>query len=478
MGRILKPSEINNLRNNEPMEKFLVQVIKGDVVLVLGHEDVLKEELCGGNVRKYLENDFFSYKNDQEPNLHLPYSTFDEYYYQGADLEKMKRDIVKSLSKENFAFNIDELSNKLVRLLEKKYFRLVLTTTYDQYIETIMRKIWEDDLRVLNIFDVGNKFDLEKEELENKHLIRPTLYYIFGRANDDSDFAVIENDYMKVIKRWLGEKSPDNLLTYIRNKSILSLGTKFDDWLFRFFWFALHGDNRSRLNGRHGDIPVNRHVNGTVAISFNKESETDRKLEKYLNREDIRHERNTGEMIDYLLENLEKAETQYRRESCKLGDIFLSYDSSSYDTVRHLFYYLNSKGYKVWFDRHPDPKQGIAPGDSYDINIQKAIGQCQIFIPVIGRTIKNILEDNDTSYHYFMDIEWTLAQARYNVNSEHDKMEIIPFCIDGIDLKDVHPHPKQEKKFDFIRSKSASNSYTQENLNKFICTINQILRKS
>lgn len=477
MGRIPKPSEINNLLNNEPMEKFLVQVIKGDVVLVLGHENVLKDELCGGNVRKYLENDFFSYKNDQNPNLHLPYNTFDEYYYQGADLEKMKRDIVKSLSPEQYCFNIEELSTNLVKLLETKYFRLVLTTTYDQYIETVMRNIWGENLRVLNIFDIGNKFDLEKEELENKHLIRPTLYYIFGRANEDSDFAVIENDYMKVIKKWLGEKAPNNLLTYIRNKSILLLGTKFDDWLFRFFWFALHGDNRSRFNGRHGDIPMNGHLNGTVAISFNKESETDRKLEKYLNREDIRHERNTCEMINYLLDNLDKAERQYRKENCKLGDIFLSYDSSSYDTVRHLFYYLISKGYKVWFDRHPDVKQGIAPGDSYDRNIRRAIGQCQIFIPIIGQSIKEILTENDKSFHYFRNVEWKLAQSRYNVNSEHDKMEVIPYCIDGIDLKDVHPHAEQEEQFAFISSKSAANSYTQENLNKFIVTINQILKK-
>lgn len=390
----------------------------------------------------------------------------------------MKRDIVKSLSPEQYNFNIDELSPNLVDLLSTKYFRLVLTTTYDQYIETVMRKIWGENLRILNIFDIGNKFDFDMEELENKHLIRPTLYYIFGRANEDSDFAVIENDYMKVIKKWLGEQTPNNLLTYIRNKSILSLGTKFDDWLFRFFWFALHGDNRSRFNGRHGDVPVNRHLNGTVAISFNKESETDRKLEKYLNREDIHHERNTSEMIDYLLKNLGKAEVQYRKENCKSGDIFLSYDSSSYDTVRHLFYYLNSKGYKVWFDRHPDAQHGIAPGDSYNTNIQKAIGQCQIFIPIIGQKVKDILTYNDKCFHYFRDYEWQLAQSRYNVNSEHDKMEIIPFCIDGIDLKDVHPHAEQEMIFNFISSKSAANSYTQENLNKFIKKIDQILKKS
>ena len=46
----------------------------------------------------------------------------------------------------------------------------------------------------------------------------------------------IENDAIKVTEKWFCDK-PDNLLTFLSNKTILALGTKFDDWLFRFFWF-------------------------------------------------------------------------------------------------------------------------------------------------------------------------------------------------------------------------------------------------
>jgi len=460
MGRIINPSEI---KKPTILDDLITKIIKGEVVLILGHEHILQDHLSGGDLIKQMTNDFFAYKHDKNKNFNSVYQSFNDYYYRGADLTVMKQEIAESISEGNYSFSHDDYSPIVYELLKKKCFKVVLTTTFDYYAETIMREIWGDNLRILNIFDDKNDFD---EEESWRTDIQPTLYYVFGRAEKGKDFTVVERDAMNVIQKWLGDSAPKQFCKYINNKSLLALGTKFDNWLFRFFWYAMHRDIK-RLN------------EGQVAISLQKESEVESKLSNFLENERIPNS-SINEVADLILRNIDNRETDFRKDNGHFTDVFISYSSSSYDTVKHLFYSLQNEGIRVWFDRND-----LNAGDTHKQIIINAINKCKVFIPVITTPVKEILaeqlntdvslnEDNP-QFHYFRDVEWNTARSRWILQNSgsgfDDKFKILPFCMEGLTLKDISIHETQKELVDFMTSSSAGDNRTLANYKKYLSSL-------
>lgn len=465
MGRIINPSEI---KKTTILDDLITKIIKGEVVLILGHEHILQDHLSGGDLLKQMTKDFFSYKQEKDKNFNSVYQSFNEYYYRGADLTVMKQEIVESISKENYSFPKEDYSPVVYELLKKKCFKVVLTTTFDYYAETIMKEIWGDNLRVLNIFDDKNDFD---EEESWKTDIQPTLYYVFGKAEKGKDYTVVERDAMNVIQKWLGDSAPKQFCKYINNKSLLALGTKFDDWLFRFFWYAMHRDIK-RLN------------EGQVAISLQKESEVESRLSNFLENEKIPNS-SLDELTDLILRNIDNREKEFRKENGQYTDVFISYSSSSYDTVKHLFYSLQSEGIRVWFDQ-----SDLNVGDAHMQKIINAINKCKVFIPVITTPIREILSEQintDISlneghpqFHYFRDVEWNAARSRWvlqkNSTDPDGKFKILPFCMEGLTLKDISIHETQKELVDFMTSSSAGDNRTLANYKKFLTSLKAALK--
>ncbi len=464
MGRIINPSEIKKITI---LDDLITKIIKGEVVLILGHEHMLQEHLSGGDLQKQMTRDFFSYKHDKDINFNSIYQSFNDYYYRGADLTVMKQEIAESISKENYSFSKEDYSPVVYELLKKKYFRVVLTTTFDYYAETIMKEIWGDKLRVLNIFDDKNDFG---EEESWKTDIQPTLYYVFGRAEKGKDYTVVERDAMNVIQKWLGDSAPKQFCEYISKKSLLALGTKFDDWLFRFFWYAMHRDIK-RLN------------DGQVAISLQKENEVECRLSNFLENEKIPNS-SIYEVVNLILRDTDNREIDFRKDNGQYTDVFISYTSSSYDTVKHLFYSLQSEGIRVWFDQ-----SDLNAGAAHKQKIINAINKCKVFIPVITTPIKEILSEQintDISlnechpqFHYFRDVEWNVARARWvlqKVDSGLDnKFKILPFCMEGLTMKDICIHESQKELVDFMTSSSAGDNRTLANYKKFLSSLKAAL---
>ena len=465
MGRIINPSEI---KKTTILSDLITKIIKSEVVLILGHEHILQDYLSGGDLLKQMTMDFFSYKHDKDKNFNSVYQSFNEYYYRGADLAVMKQEIAESISKENYSFSKEDYSPIVYELLKKKCFKVVLTTTFDYYAETIMREIWGDKLRVLNIFDEKNDFD---EEESWKTDIQPTLYYVFGRAERGKDYTVVERDAMNVIQKWLGDSAPKQFCKYINSKSLLALGTKFDDWLFRFFWYAMHRDIK-RLN------------EGQVAISLQKESEVESRLSNFLENEKIPNS-SINELVDLILRNIDNREIEFRKDNGQYTDVFISYTSSSYDTVKHLFYSLQSEGIKVWFDQ-----SDLNAGDSHKQKIINAINKCKVFIPIITSPVKEILSEELSAecslnekhpqFHYFRDVEWSTARSRWvlqeNSSDPNEKFKILPFCMEGLTIKDVRIHESQKELVDFMTSSSVGDNKTLANYKKFLSSLKAALR--
>ena len=467
MGSLCLPNHVNLASTNptaETIDDLLTEIVKGKVVLVLGHEGILNESLSkGGNVKDYMYQSFIGFMKKKDPEFNVSCKDINDYFYRiHPDLTELKDDIVSSLSPGSFSFSDEnDYSPLLFELLKRKYFRLVLTTTYDYYVEAMMEKAWGKKPRVLSIYDAKN--DIEKSEIGQME-IEPTLYYVFGRAETNKDYVLIENDAMKVTEKWFSDK-PENLLSYLGDKTILAMGTKFDDWLFRFFWFMLHRDIRMLRRGK-------------VAISLNpNDSESDKKLCQYLDNEKIRH-LSMSQTIRKILDGYDTAEQRFLDDCHKQNcNIFISYHSPDFESVKHFFCsldeYVNKERIRthIWFDKNPEVEQGLKPGDEFMDKIRNAINQCSVFVPVITRSVQSILEREGKQYHFFLDDEWEQALSRKNLGNPHKPIHIIPICLDGLEYDNIHPNEEHQHIWDLIKSESVGTSKTIIEYKKYLSTI-------
>ena len=142
-----------------------------------------------------------------------------------------------------------------------------------------MRHIWGDHLRVVNFDDMNSLRDFRNAiagyrgaRIYNE----PTLFYIFGKAvrEESKKYVHTDDDAIQIIEKWMQLEKNDPVLNLIRSKKILTLGCKFDNWYFRFFWYILKRE-------------INRFGEGQVAFMLDSNNLADDKLGKFLRRSRI-----------------------------------------------------------------------------------------------------------------------------------------------------------------------------------------------
>lgn len=400
MGRIAN----NNIKTAGSAGNLLTdlccRIYQGEYILVLGDDIVLRSEYGGGNSREYILKEFL---NDYNERNHTACSSIH-------GIPNLKGRLKEFLSSGNWEYDFDtEASPELVSLLSTKCFRVVLTTTFDQYIEKIMRNIWKDELRVMSIYDTrGADAFLQKSEYSE---VPPTLFYAFGKAGlRYDDFTLTENDAIKVISRWLSKDAPNDMIRYIADKKVLAIGCKFEDWFFRFFWYCLRQD-------------IDK-LSGDVAISLDPEhSESDRKLAEYLRNIDVENKGNsrlfTRELSRQLNDPDEHVYKKYAT-SLRTGGIFISYASEDFPIVCQIYTALSEAGIPVWFDN-----KNLSGGDHYNERIHNAISQCRIFIPILSAQTKKDIENG--TWRYYKDVEWEAV-------NDNRLCRILPVTLYGFDI--------------------------------------------
>jgi hypothetical protein len=330
----------------------------------------------------------------------------------------------------NLNFQIDKIQPDLLELLKSKCFRVVITTALDPYIENAMREIWGDKLKIIDIFkDYNHGGDIE--EYKNGTPIPPTLVYAFGKpdCNDiNKRFVLTDNETIDCIVKWSSVDRPINLLNYLKEKRILSIGCRLDDWCFRFFWHAFRGDEKLM---RAGDI----------ALTLNENSDSDNKLYYYFQSQYVHIEKDATRFLHNTVEQLYMDDDfKLINKARKIGGVFISYAKEDYSTALNLFNSLIEKRIDVWLD-----SDKIIPGDEFDPKIENAIRQCKVFIPILSETIKNSLKGENERY---FKKEWELASVQ--------KKKIIPIEIQGYSCSQPY-HYNSEIIPEWIKKVSAFN---------------------
>ena len=450
--KVTRPIDIMNVNPSEfRWETFVSNVINGKYVLVLGSEIMLsktKNTECDGDSTRLLFN---CVKEDLIANNHIgpdnPAANFTELSHNVPDINKCIRNMVDV----GLEFNVEEMAPELIALIKTKLFRVVLTTTTDPYIEVLMREVWGNELRVMDIscdFS-SDQFDFDKYCREDlSAFITPTLYYVFGKASS-SKFVATDNDAIEIMSKWMSKDAPNNFLTYVRSKRKLALGCKFDDWLFRFFWYVLQGNVR--------DLSL-----GEVVISLSDLSETDNKLKTYLNRSKIYFKPDARDFINKTLDHLGEfydAESSRLMQQRKTGGVFLSYAHEDVALVKLIHNKVYEAGIPVWFDVNR-----LKGGDNFDREISEAISECKVFIPVLSSQVQLDFEGNVS--RFYKDDEWRQIQTLINGGKS---VCVVPLRIWGYELRKNAEHLPA-----FIKGKTV-HDLEYQTINELIYRLKEII---
>lgn len=412
-------------------DNFCKDCCDGKYVLVIGSDAILSKDenpsACGDSTRL-----LFEYTKDHLKEKYLIEDASVNFNQLSQHVNHLREKVSEAIDGLDYSSCFDtEIDPSLFRLLSTRCFRTVLTTTIDPYLEIAMEKVWgKDGYRVLDIY--GDPKDIPEEEIINDEFneLKPTLYYVFGKAdakNRRKKFVLSENDAMSVIATWFSAGKPTELLRYIHSaeKKVMSVGCKFDDWLFRFFWFILRGN-------------VDNLSNGQVAVEFTEE---DRKLRTYLDEQKIQVFEDARSFMAEAAMNLEEA-INIKNLPRQTGGIFISYAHEDKYIALPLFNRLVSAGYDVWLD------EKLQGSDDYEKRINKAINSCKIFMPILSTQVKKDLTDVNNPDRYYRTTEWRIAQTKKteqeNLNPDAPgNMKVLPIVIGEYDEREDY-HKKTE----------------------------------
>lgn len=412
----------SSLHSEFHWDTFIHNVINGKYVLVLGSEIMLSKEQnveCDGDSTHLIFNAVKDYLiENQELGSSSAASSFTELSRVTPNINaKIRREVAEGLE-----CSVDEMAPELISLIKTKLFRVVLTTTFDPYIELLMREVWGDELRVMNISGKPSSEDFDymdycREDIPE--LVPPTLYYVFGKAfpiNPPTRFVATDNDAIEIMYKWMGKDAPKRFLNFVRSKRLLALGCKFEDWFFRFFWYMLRGN-------------VQELSRGEVAVTLNRTSESDLKLESFLNYCEIHFQQDARQFISVVLNKLD---AYLASESVELNNkrrneaVFLSYAHEDKQLAKTIFWHLYGRGIPVWIDT-----EELSCGDEFDNRIQEAIAKCKVFVPVLTSQVSRDLRAGVSRYYKK---EWAYIQAMVNTGSS---VKILPLRAWGYDLRDA-----------------------------------------
>ena len=307
----------------------------------------------------------------------------------------------------------------LLKLAQILHFDLYLSTTFDPFMKRALDETrfgGMDQTESLANSILETVVDLPTDFKDHP---RPLVYQLFGRATTSPEYAVTDDELLAFTHRLqTRDYRPANLFDHIKPRHLLMLGCSFPDWLARFFYCALKGE----------DI-LTKGIRGLVADT---ETVRDGNLCRFLKRGQtlIFPE---GDAVQFVSELHDKWMARFEAQSSDSTEekdalstlapfgaeaIFLSYASEDRDAVLRFKEKMESMGLNVWYDQ-----RRLETGDLYMEKIFANIRKASFFIPFISK-------NTTTVERRFFRLEWhkALEEAQYRPS---DYPFIQPIAIDN-----------------------------------------------
>lgn len=433
-----KPKELNySLKESGRTfdeQSFVDGVFNNEYILVVGSGVILdrvKFPQTDGDINRYILSEI----NNDRRKERVDFVDHKDFTDVIRATPPDRQDPIYSLLANGIDYEINDISPELTKLLRSKLFKFVLTTTIDSYVEALMRDIWGDELRIVNISDNQSLKDFQTalESCRVNKYEQPTLFYVFGKVvkgrEKPKGFMETDVDAIRYIEKWMKDLDTKHIVPFLKKKRLLALGCKFDDWYFRFFWYILtRGFNDAEREGAK-DTDGSILTRDNLASLFNPDDPSDQHLKEYLHRRGVCMHDDVWLFMNHIYDLLTSIEpdSPFREmilEKRRMGEIFISYKSCDRLFASELFCKLaREKRLNVWFDN-----VRLNGGAEYKAIIREAISQSKIFIsilsPAVIKDMQTWGEQIDTPYSN----EWRRA-------SENSQLTVLPVAIGGYDLR-------------------------------------------
>ncbi|HTS23282.1 MAG TPA: toll/interleukin-1 receptor domain-containing protein [Casimicrobiaceae bacterium] len=319
-------------------------------------------------------------------------------------------------------------------------FDLFVTTTFDPLLETAvnLERFQGAQSTEVIAYSPNRVADLPSER---ENLQRPVVYHLLGRLSASPTYVISDEDMLEFICALQSEHlTPEKLFHELEHNHLLVIGSSFTNWLAQLF---LRMAKRHRLSDPRdvGEVLADNHSDSDgrllsflqhVSVRTRVYSGAGKFVDELHRRWSVR--RKPGDVIE-----LGAAPQRFVPPEREMPDnaVFVSYAREDLTAVQKLKAGLDAAGVRTWFDL-----ERLESGDDYDRKIQRNIGRCSYFIPVVSATTDRRLEA------YFRR-EWSYALDRARNIAEGTPF-ILPVCIDETDAGTAQV-PERFKALHFTR---------------------------
>lgn len=237
----------------------------------------------------------------------------------------------------------------------------------------------------------------------------PVVLHFFGSISPlAGQYALTEEDKLEFVHNLQSERWQPRLVDELSKRPLLVLGQGFPDWLARFF---LRVSSGSRLSASQ-----------TKTVFVDPMARTEPQLARFL--------KTFGSAIQVVQDDAAAfvAELYRRWQAAKpvqtlqatkprAGAIFLCYAREDHAAASTLHQALRAEALDVWFD-----ERALRAGDHFDLEIQRAIQSCCLFVPLISR-------HSLTKEGRYFRTEWKQAE-HWTIRLPSNYAFILPVAID------------------------------------------------
>ncbi|HEY3115553.1 MAG TPA: CHAT domain-containing protein, partial [Chloroflexota bacterium] len=87
---------------------------------------------------------------------------------------------------------------------------------------------------------------------------RPLVYHLFGRLEDEESVVLTEDDYLEYLVGWRSKSGtiPGVVNTALKDGSLLFLGFRPDDWVFRVLYHVINDSERGDRRSQYANVAV------------------------------------------------------------------------------------------------------------------------------------------------------------------------------------------------------------------------------
>lgn len=302
--------------------------------------------------------------------------------------------------------------------------RLFVNMTVSPLLEEALRSERRCEPRRV-VYTFNRPGDLPDDRSDSS--ANPTVFYLMGYPSLADPYARTEEETLEFIHSLqTSEKRPKRLFDQFRNRHLLLLGCTYGDWLTRFVLRTVRNGPLSRSDEDSQLLADSQTPRDVQFCSF---------IERYCTGVEVHPSSSAAEFIAELAARWEARQrgsseatrgSRAARESdedgpapepMKAGEVFISYAHEDIEAARGLRKCLEERNLDVWMD-----ERRLRAGDKWDREIERNIGCCSLFIPVVSAS-------TETRKESYFHLEWKLARQRLMRLSESRKF-IFPVVID------------------------------------------------